>query len=84
MKNEECEISLLIHSLLLFVQTLSFTLCKNILFFSFLFIQTFFFLFVKKFSVSSVFSVVKKRQTYKVEDQVPPATHSLRALIFYL
>ncbi len=57
MKDEECEMSLHIHSL---------------------------FLFVKIFSVSSVFSVVKKRQTYKVEDQVPPATHSLRALIFYL
>jgi len=54
MKNEECEISLLIHSLFLFVK------------------------------IFSVFSVVKKRQTYKVEDQVPPATHSLRALIFYL
>jgi hypothetical protein len=50
----------------------------------YLYILFFSFLFVKIFSVSSVFSVIKKRQTYKVEDQVPPATHSLRALIFYL
>ena len=71
MKNEECEMFLLIQSLFLFCSFLFVKIILSVL-------------FVKIFSVSSVFSVIKKRQTYKVEDQVPPATHSLRALIFYL